>query len=129
MNEKKWIVIFFIICFFSIIFVGVINFVIDPFHQYKIDTSKPIAFTNERYQNAGLAKNLKYDSIILGTSMTENFVLNEVENYLNFGKVLKLSLAGSSAKEQSTTLQTAISSNKELKNVLWGLDLCICWIS
>lgn len=122
MNNKKWIIIVLILSLLGIAFVGVINYIVDPLQQYRDKTFYPIAFTNERYQNAGLSKNFKYDSLILGTSMTENFVIDEVEKYLDFKKVIKLSVAGGSAKEQSITVQTAIDNNKSLKNVLWGLD-------
>lgn len=54
--------------------------------------------------------------------MTENFLLEKVEKDLGYKKVIKLSVSGGSAREQSITLTTAIENNKDLKNVLWGLD-------
>lgn len=122
MNSKKWIKILLILCVFGVGFVGGVNYLVDPFQQYRVKTFYPIAFKNERYQNAGLAKNFNYDSLILGTSMTENFLIDKVENDLGFKKAIKLSVSGGSAREQSITLQTAINNNKNLKNVLWGFD-------
>lgn len=122
MNSKKWIKILAVLCVLGVGFVGGINYLVDPFNQYRVKTFYPIAFIDERYQNAGLSKNFEYDSLILGTSMTENFLINKVEEDLNFKKAIKLSISGGSAKEQSITLQTAIQNNKKLKNVLWGLD-------
>lgn len=86
MNSKKWIKILLILCVFGVGFVGGVNYLVDPFQQYRVKTFYPIAFKNERYQNAGLAKNFNYDSLILGTSMTENFLIDKVENDLGFLK-------------------------------------------
>ena len=86
MKSTKWIKIFFGLSLIGVLFVGGVNYIVDPFQQYRVKTFYPIAFTNERYQNAGLSKNFEYDSLILGTSMTENFILDEVEKKLNFNK-------------------------------------------
>ena len=123
MSSKKFLKVVFALLVFGILSIGGVNYIVDPFQQYRVKTFYPIAFTNQRYQNAGLSKNFEYDSLILGTSMTENFILDEVEKKLNFNKLIKLSVSGGSAKEQSTTLKTAIENNDNLKNVLWGLDI------
>jgi len=54
--------------------------------------------------------------------MTQNFILSEAEDILGFSRFIKLSVEGGTAHEQSLTLKLAISNNKKLKNVLWGLD-------
>ena len=123
MKSTKWIKIFFGLSLIGVLFIGGVNYIVDPFQQYRVKTFYPISFTNQRYQNAGLSKNFEYDSLILGTSMTENFIIDEIEKKLDFNKLIKLSISGGSAKEQSTTLKTAIENNDNLKNVLWGLDI------
>lgn len=122
MNSKKWIKVFLLLSFLGVGFVGGVNYLVDPYQQYRVKTFYPIWFANERYQNGGFAKNFEYDSVILGTSMTENFTINEVEKELNLNKVLKLCVSGGSAREQSITIKTAINNNKNLKNLVWGLD-------
>jgi len=127
MDNKKFIGLMALFSFLITVFIGLINYIVDPFQQYRVNTFYPISYDGDkqRYKNGGFAKNFSYDSLILGTSMTENFILDEVEEKLNFKKVIKLSLSGGSAKEQSITLQTAINNNKNLKNILWGLDTFI----
>ena len=124
MSSRKFIAFVGIFVFLIVGFVGGVNYVVDPLQQYRVETFYPIAYDGdkERYKNAGFAKNFTYDSVVLGTSMTENFIIDEVEEKLNFKKVIKLCVSGGSAKEQSITLGTSINSNKNLKNVLWGLD-------
>ncbi len=127
MSSKKFIGFMTLFSLLIVGCIGAINFIVDPFQQYRVDTFYPISYDcdRQRYKNGGFAKNFSYDSVVLGTSMTENFILSEVEKELHFKKAIKLSLSGGSAKEQSTTLETAINNNKNLKNVVWGLDTFI----
>lgn len=96
-------------------------FIVDPLQHYRKPTLySPIYTTEQRYQNPGLARNYDYDTIIIGTSMTENFVPSEVDKALG-GKTLKLSMRGSLAFEQYEIARLALSTGK-VKQVLWGLD-------
>jgi len=122
LQEYKKFTKVFLIALVLIPIIGFINYIIDPSQQYRVDTFYKVPFSNERFQNAGFSKNYKYDSVVLGTSMVENFVIDEVQNKLNYKKSLKLCIAGGTAKEQSTTLQTALTNNPNIKNILWGLD-------
>lgn len=120
-----WIKTLFITLLISSAFIMSINYIIDPMQQYRISSFYPIDFTikKQRYLNAGLAKNYDYDSIVLGTSHIANFSIPEIQNTLDFKKPIKLCIFGGSAREQSVTLQTAIKNNKNLKNIIWGLDI------
>lgn len=122
MNNRKKFNVWFLIVLICLIFIGVFNFVVDPFQQYRVKTYYPIKYETERYKNAGFIKHIKHDSIILGTSMSQNFIMKEVEELLGYDKVLKVTLSGASAKEQSMILNFEIENNKKLKNVLWGVD-------
>lgn len=94
---------------------------IDPLQFYHRATwYTPRFSTEERYQNPGLAKNWDYDTIIIGTSMTENFLPSQVGEQLG-GKVMKLSIEGSTADEHHKMAKLALSTGK-VKRVLWGLD-------
>ncbi|OME90907.1 hypothetical protein BK123_21415 [Paenibacillus lautus] len=101
--------------------VGCMTFVLDPFQFYRKATWYAPIFTSEqRYQNPGLARNYPYDTIILGTSMTENFLPSEVGKAMG-GQALKLSMRGSTADEQYKIGSLALQTGK-VKTVLWGLD-------
>ncbi|MBD3919547.1 copper amine oxidase N-terminal domain-containing protein [Paenibacillus sp. PR3] len=108
---------------FAIGFAGVailLSWVIDPLQHYHKSWYKPFFSSEERYQNAGLARNYDYDTIILGTSMTENFLPSVVGAAMG-GHVMKLSLRGSLMPEQYETAKLALSTGK-VKQVLWGID-------
>jgi len=110
--------------FYSIIVavaVALLTVWIDPLQFYHKATWYNARFsTEERYQNPGLAKNFDYDTIIIGTSMTENFVPSQVGEQLG-GKVMKLSMEGSISEEHYQMARLALSTGK-VKKVLWGLD-------
>ncbi|GFN30233.1 copper amine oxidase N-terminal domain-containing protein [Paenibacillus xylaniclasticus] len=97
-----------------------LSWAIDPLQHYHKSWYPPIYSNEERFQNAGLARNYSYDTIIIGTSMTENFRPSEVGKALG-GKAMKLPLRGSIISEQYQTAKLALSTG-QVKRVLWGLD-------
>lgn len=103
------------------ILIGSFSYIVDPLQFYhKASFYTPKLSWQERYQNPGLARNYEYDTIVLGSSMTENFLPSEVGEKLN-GDVLKLSIEGSTIGEQSSTAQVAFRTG-QVKQVLWGID-------
>lgn len=117
---RKWLVYSFLytICFLVIV-IG-INYIVDPLQFYHRSFYEPQYSKQQRYQNPGLAKHYEYDRIILGSSMTENFLPSYVDEVLG-GNTLKLSIEGSTLKEQSMIGEIALATGK-VKNVLWGVD-------
>lgn len=99
----------------------VLTAVIDPLQFYRQAAwYKPFFSGDARYQNPGLAKNYDYDTIIIGTSMTQNFLPSEVGQALG-GTAMKLAIEGSTADEHYYTAKLALETGK-VKKVLWGLD-------
>lgn len=125
MTYQDWIKAVFISFFIASLSLIGVNYIVDPMQQYRISSFYPIYFepTKARHLNAGLAKNYNYNSIVLGTSHTANFIISEVESNLDFNQTIKLCINGGSAKEQSITLQAVIDNNKKLESVLWGVDI------
>lgn len=103
--------------------IGSFNYVVDPFHYYRGPTAINHVFFPgfQRYQNVGLARSFKYDTVVIGTSITENFLPSYIEHAWG-GKVVKLSISGSTAYEQFLILQQAIATG-QVRRVLWGLDV------
>ena len=107
----------------TLLFVSVFNDVVDPFQQYRKATLYPMLFKkNQRYINPGLAKTYDYESIIIGSSMTENFLIDKVEKILSFKKAIKFCISGGTAHEEYQTLSTAFRHRK-INKVLYGLDI------
>ena len=109
------------------IFIGVfvlasISIIVDPFFHYH----KPLpglfyVLNNERYQNDGILKNFDYDSIITGTSMSENFKTSEF-NELFKANAVKAPFSGGSFKEMNDNIATAFRTDHDIKYVVRSLD-------
>lgn len=121
MTATKYLFAYSVFTALSLLAVALLNFSVDPYQLYRGSAHKPVYFENQRYQMPGLAKHYDYDTVVIGTSMTENFYPSYVDKVLE-GKTLKLSIQGSTSKEQRLILEKAIQSGK-VKNVIWGLDL------
>ncbi|MEG0960204.1 MAG: hypothetical protein RSC93_07330 [Erysipelotrichaceae bacterium] len=96
--------------------------ILDPFYQYHkpLFGLKPI-FNNERYQNPGIAKNFDYDAMLLGSSMTENFRVSQINDTFDCNAV-KLSFEASRTGNMNHMLSLGYK-NHEIKKVFIGLDI------
>ncbi|RUS44238.1 copper amine oxidase N-terminal domain-containing protein [Cohnella sp. AR92] len=118
---RSWVRSFAITAVALAVSICLITVSLDPLQFYRKASVIPMVFsTEERYQNPGLARNFDYDTIIVGTSMTENFLPSVVGQALH-GKAMKLSMRGSMADEQYKIAKLALDTGK-VKQVLWGLD-------
>lgn len=125
-NNKKFIKIFFSLSLLFLSIVALFNFIIDPYQQYRKPTLyKTFYGGNQRALNTGLAKNHNYNSVVIGSSMTENFLISKVSEIIN--NPIKLSISGGSAHEIFNTLNTVFKSNNNIETVLIGLDICSKW--
>lgn len=95
-------------------------YVVDPLQMYRPAWYPPMLSEEERFQNPGFAKHYEYDTIIIGSSMTQNFVPTDVERVFG-GQAMKLSMEGSTAHEQHLIAKLALSTG-QVKRVIWGLD-------
>ncbi len=95
--------------------------VIDPFFQYHrpLFGMEPLV-DNERYQNPGIADHFPYDSVILGSSMTENFRAGWFDEAFGCSSV-KLSYSAARTGSYAWMLQKA-AKGRELSHVFLGLD-------
>lgn len=125
-SYNVWVklLVFNIICIVTAI--SLFNFVIDPLQFFRKANYQPVFSTNQRLQNVGIAKNYDYNTIVLGTSLTENFIPSYINNKWGSNTV-KLSISGSTLKEQAMIADIALKTGK-VATVLWGLDLhCLRW--
>lgn len=123
MNKSKKYTLFVLISSLFIL-LGIIFLVvlIDPYFQYH----HPLAgvdykINDQRYQNHGIVKNFSYDSIIMGTSMSENFRTSEAEELFG-GEWIKVCLSGASTRERLDMLEVALESDNEITTIINSLD-------
>jgi hypothetical protein len=97
------------------------NYIIDPLQQFRVASLYTLEYKNERYLNAGLAKSYPYGSVVIGTSMVENFYIDDLKKIIGFVDPIKLSVRGGNGYEEAITLETAFK-NQSIQQVLIGLD-------
>ena len=122
---KKWSIFVFTGILGCLLAFGAIIIWIDPFFHYHAPIegiSYSLIRENERYQNTGILTHFSYDTIITGTSLTENFRTSECEKLFG-GTAVKVPLAGGTYKEMNEQLKKAFSSKNEIRTVIRCLDM------
>ena len=97
-----------------------INFAVDPLQIFR--TSRlvtPMYSQDSRLQNAGLIRSQAFDTVLMGTSLAIHFHQSDIDRILGV-KSLKLSMTGSSSREQVFVLDAAMARHP--KRVLWEVD-------
>lgn len=128
MNYKKSVFLFLSLNVF--ILFGIVSFayIIDPFYLFHDSIfHKKIFLGHELFMDLGeidtfLKKTNDYDTILVGTSLTENFYANEITEALNSKGTLKLCLSGGFPVELQVITEKALSY-KKIKYIVWGFDL------
>lgn len=121
MKEKKY----FLCLLGYIIGVGAVValfvFCVDPFYHYhNVWFGLPAILDNAVYQTAGAARNMEYDSLIIGTSMTENFHASWFDE-LGW-KTLKLSYSGARTDDLRAILEQIYSRDVSPRNIVMDIN-------
>lgn len=104
-----------------ILIVGLVVF-IDPFEIYHraLFYNPPYASETQMYSGAGVAKSYRYDSIIIGSSMTENCRPSIYDDALG-GRFVKLSMNAGQSLDHAKMMDIAFRTHS-IKRVLYGMD-------
>ena len=122
MNNKRWVLALLLLFLASVLAIGGVTAVVDPyFHYHKPLPGLSYPLNNQRYQNDGILRNFDYNAIIIGTSVTENFKASEFDRLYGVQSV-KVPLEGASLKEIGDTLGRALSQNDKVTTVIRSLD-------
>lgn len=99
-----------------------ITYYVDPYFHFHGETagiSYPLS--KERYQNDGIVRHFKYDSIIAGSSMCENFKTSEFDELFDCDSI-KVAFYGGCYREVNENLQKAFESGNKIKYVVRSID-------
>lgn len=122
MKEKNWNMVVLGGTLGLLFIIGLITFVIDPYlHYRKPNGSLEYPLKDERYINDGIARNYKYEAMIIGTSMAQNFKASQMEELWQV-PTIKTAYSGATFHELNESIRRAVSYNPELKYVLCSLD-------
>lgn len=105
----------------------------DPFYHYHRPLFDiPVVLENAVYQTAGAARNLEYDSAVVGTSMTENIHTSWFDEAFDW-KTMKLSYSGARSDDLKAIFEQMNLHEGPLKHVVMDLNdyqlSCESWTS
>ena len=122
MKNKTYIWITLVLTLLLLLGFGSITLIVDPlFHYHAPLKSLQYPLFDERYMNYGIVRNFEYDSIITGTSMTENFKVSQFDSYFGTTTV-KVPFSGATYHEVHNILEQAFAHNDDIRYVMFSLD-------
>lgn len=121
---KRYIIITFAIIIVLLLAISSVIYYADPFHHYHaaLKGQKLYDSYSAYYQNVGLAKYVDYDSVITGSSMTQNFETNQFAALFG-GKIIKLTFSGGCVDNYMVLFSQVFTKNRNIKNIFYGLDM------
>jgi hypothetical protein len=97
-----------------------LNYVVDPLQLFRPARSFAAMYSaDSRLQDAGLIRSQQFDTVFMGTSLAIHYRQSDIDKALGVHS-LKLSMTGSSSKEQSFVLAAALE--RQPKRVIWQMD-------
>ncbi len=121
MNYNRFIIKLLLSLKLVILSVLALNFMLDPLSFYRFPTLYEAQYsTNARFQLPGFIKNANYDTVIIGTSLSRNFIESHVDQTMGV-QSLNASIPASTAKEQSLAARLAMHTGK-VNQVIWELN-------
>lgn len=122
MQHKHWLVVFLSIIVLSLVFFAVFMYISDPLIQFGVESELFSYYEyTELYSNPGIAKNYRYDSVLVGTSMIENTDVKECNDAFSCNMV-KLPYSGGTTYNMKKILDLCFQSDNQIKTVFWELD-------
>jgi hypothetical protein len=99
---------------------ALLNFTVDPLQLFRPARLFSAMYSNDsRMQDAGLIRSQTFDTVFMGTSLAIHFRQSDIDRVLGV-RSLKLAMNGSTSREQSFVLATAME--RRPKRVIWQMD-------
>ena len=119
---KKFCAAFLCVSLCLLLLCAGIVFAVDPFSHYRADADLTrIIYQSPMYQNVGIARHAQYDTLITGSSMTQNFRAWWFDEATGC-RAVRLSYDGGYLPDFVTLLKTAAKYQPKLRDVYFGLD-------
>lgn len=120
---KRFLLIFAVVTLLGLFGVAALTVYVDPFFQYHKPLSGfPYVVDNQVNMNPGLARNMEYDSVLLGSSMTTNFNTGKFAEEMGL-TTQKLSYNGAYPKDQSNIMEIIFETKgNTVSDVFLGVD-------
>ena len=126
MKAKKWLLMTLGITMAVLVAMTAVMVYIDPyFHYHGPVEGRPYMLYGsgayEKYYNDGIGKHFKYDAMITGSSVTENFMASQVENLWQC-RTVKTCFAGGTLREVDEHVKRSLAANAGVSMIIRGID-------
>ena len=123
MTRKRWSLTVAALLLAALSAIIALVVIVDPFEIYHraLFYNPPYESETQMYSVAGVARSYDYDSIIIGSSMTENFRPSQLDALLG-GRFVKLCVNGGTPFNHKQMMDMAFSTH-DVKRVFYGLDV------
>ncbi len=110
LTAKSWLISFLALLLATLLILGSAAYIIDPFYRFRYSDNS--YFNNTaRFPGPGLVRNYEYDTLILGSSMTQNFNMDQFRRELN-ADPLHIGIGGMGLDELLAYIQLAETVGK-----------------
>lgn len=120
MSSRQWVLGVASISFVILLLMGYIVYAYDPYCYYRIPVDRLIV-NNYRFLNAGLIRNANYDTVLIGSSMVQNFDMQLFREKLHINPV-KLTV-GALSPEGVNVIYSAVRKQNRAENVIFCVDI------
>ena len=122
MTRKRWCLLTAAMLLASLALIVAVVVIIDPFEIYHraLFYNPPYESETQMYAGAGVAKSYTYDSIIVGSSMTENCRPSVYDAALG-GRFVKLSMNAGQSLDHAKMMEIAFRTH-DVRRVVYGMD-------
>lgn len=122
MNHRKWSLLLLTALALTLAAFAGVMYVLDPVLNYGTECSlTPYYEYSTIYTNPGIARHYTYDTVLVGTSMTQNTDVDVCEELLECDMV-RLPYSGGTSFDMKTILELCFDSGNDIKTVYWELD-------
>ena len=123
MNAKRWSIAAVSLLAAGLLAVIALVVIVDPFEIYHpaLFYDPPYESEKQMYAMAGIARSHKYDSAIVGSSVTENCTPSVYDAALG-GRFVKLCMNGGLSLDHAKIMDIAFRTH-DIERVVYGLDL------
>ena len=122
MTRKRWCLLTAAMLAVSLAAIVALVVIVDPFEIYHraLFYNPPYESETQMYSGAGVAKSYTYDSIIVGSSMTENCRPSIYDDALG-GRFVKLSMNAGQSLDHAKMMEIAFRTH-DVRRVVYGMD-------
>ena len=123
MTRKRWCLLTLTALLGLLASVVTLVVIVDPFEIYHRAWfyNPPYESDTQMYSQAGVAKSYTYNSVIIGSSVTENCTPSVYDAALG-GRFVKLSMNAGTARDHAKMMEIALRTH-DVRRVVYGLDL------